>query len=144
MVIRLFVNSSEPNKIGKSLTQELEITGTLRGETDLLKPEVLIEAENLSQYNYMTISQFHRKYFIDDMSVVRAGLWRVRGRVDVLDTYKDVIKAQHVILKASDDNGDSYVTGEQWKSKVKSLTDILPFSSGLLDSGEYILITAGG
>lgn len=144
MVIRLYVNSSEPNKIGKSLTQELEISGTLRGETDILNPEVIIDAENLSQYNYMSIPQFHRKYFIDDISVVRTGLWRIRGRVDVLDTYKDAIKAQHVILQASDNNGDAYVAGEQWKTKVKSLTDILPFSSGLLDSGEYILITAGG
>ena len=144
MVIRLFVNSSEPNKIGKSLTDELEISGTLRGETDILNPEVMIEAENLSQYNYMTIPQFHRKYFIDDLAVVRTGLWRVRGRVDVLDTYKNAIKAQHVILQASDDRGDDYVPGEQWKTKVKSLTDILTFSGGLLDSGEYILITAGG
>lgn len=144
MVIRLFVNSSEPNKIGKSLTEELEISGTLRGETDILNPVVIIEAENLSQYNYMTIPQFHRKYFIDDISVVRAGLWRVRGRVDVLDTYKDAIKAQHVILQSSDNQGDEYVNGEQWKSKVKALTDILPFSGGLLNNGEYILITAGG
>lgn len=144
MVINLYVNSSEPNKIGKTLSSELEISGTLRGETDILNPEVMIEAENLSQYNYMTIPQFHRKYFIDDISVVRDGLWRIRGRVDVLDTYKDAIKAQHVILRASDNRGDNYVSGEQWKSKVKSLTDIIPFSSGLLDSGEYILITAGG
>lgn len=144
MVINLYVNSSEPNKLGKSLASHLEISGTLRGETDILSPEVMIEAENLSQYNYMTIPQFHRKYFIDDISVVRAGLWRIRGRVDVLDTYKDAIKAQHVILRSSDNLGDKYVSGEQWKSKVKSLTDIIPFSSGLLDSGEYILITAGG
>ena len=144
MIINLFVNSSEPNKIGKTLSSELEISGTLRGETDILNPVVMIEAENLSQYNYMTIPQFHRKYFIDDISVVRANLWRVRGRVDVLDTYKDAIKAQHVILRSSDNRGDNYVPGEQWKSKVKSLTDILPFSSGLLESGKYILITAGG
>ena len=33
---------------------------------------------------------------------------------------------------------------ETTETKVKSLTDILPFSSGLLESGRYILITAGG
>ena len=144
MVIRLYKNSSEPNKVGKTLGSELEISGTLREETDILQPEVLIEAENLSQYNYMTIPQFHRKYFIDDIAVVRTGLWRIRGRVDVLDTYETDIKKLHVILSASDSAGDDYVTGEQWKSKVKALTDILPFSSGLLNNGEYILITAGG
>lgn len=144
MVIRLYKNSSEPNKIGKTLGSELEISGSLREETDILQPEVLIEAENLSQYNYMTIPQFHRKYFIDDIAVVRTGLWRIRGRVDVLDTYETDIKKLHVILAASDSAGDDYVTGEQWKSKVKALTDILPFSSGLLNNGEYILITAGG
>lgn len=144
MVIKLYKNSSEPNKVGKTLGYELEISGTLREETDILQPEVLIEAENLSQYNYMEIPQFHRKYFLDDISVVRAGLWRVRGRVDVLDTYETAVKRLHVILAASDSSGDDYVTGEQWKTKVKSLTDILTFSGGLLNSGTYILITAGG
>lgn len=144
MVIRLYKNSSEPNKVGKTLGSELELTGTLREETDILQPDVLIEAENLSQYNYMTIPQFHRKYFIDDITVVRSGLWRIRGRVDVLDTFESSIKALHVILTASDSDGDDYVTGEQWKTKVKALTDVRTFPGGLSDTGEYILITAGG
>ena len=39
---------------------------------------------------------------------------------------------------------DNYLVSESWVSKVKTKTDILQFSNGLLDSGEYILITAGG
>ena len=47
-----------------------------------------------------------------------------------------VIEAQNI--------GNNYLEHRHFVRNVKSKTDILPFSSGLLDSGEYILITAGG
>ena len=39
---------------------------------------------------------------------------------------------------------ETYINGEQWQTTVKTKTDIVSFSNGLLDSGEYILITSGG
>ena len=37
-----------------------------------------------------------------------------------------------------------YFSGEQWQTTVKTKTDVINFPSGLLDNGEYILITSGG
>ena len=39
---------------------------------------------------------------------------------------------------------NSYMRSNIWQTMVKDKTDILNFPNGLLDSGEYILITAGG
>lgn len=39
---------------------------------------------------------------------------------------------------------ETYMQGEQWETSVKNKTDIINFPSGLLDDGEYILITSGG
>lgn len=143
--IVLGVNRSEKNKIGKSFTQGPTFTGVLREPTDLLKPSILIEASDLSEYNYARIPAFHRYYFVESMEVVKNDLWRVNFTVDVLESFKTAIKAQKVILADSEENGASdYLSGDQWRAKVKTFTDIKKFPHGLNDSGEYILITVGG
>lgn len=145
MDINLYKNHSEKNKIGKSLTGEVTYSGSLRDETSVINPVILLEAENLSQYNYAYIPQFHRYYFIRDIVSVRTGLWRVTLDVDVLESYKTGIKNLNVILSDSETDGaQNYLNGAQWVSKVKAKTDIIKFSNGLRENGTYILITAGG
>lgn len=146
MFIKLYNNTSESNRIDKTLTNETEFTGCrLKEATSIMTPEVLLETENPASFNYMYIYQFNRYYFITDMVSVRNGLWLIKGAVDVLESFKSDIKNLHVILSDSENNGASdYLNGEQWKSKVKAKTDIINFSSGLNNNGEYILITAGG
>ena len=143
--VKFYRNSSEKNKIGKTLTNELSLSGTLRESTDLINPVITVEAESMVNYNYAHIAAFGRYYFIERMEVVRTGLWRVYLSVDVLESFKTSIKNQMVIIEASEENGASdHISGHQWVSKVKTLTDIVNFSSGLNESGEYILITVGG
>ena len=145
MNIKLYVNSSEKNKIGKTLTDEMVLSGNLKDATDLIKPSVMIEGSDFSGYNYAKIPAFNRAYFIESMEVIRTGLWRLNLTVDVLESFKSEIKNQKVIISDSEENGaNNYLSGEQWKTKVKSLTDIINFSNGLNSSGEYILITVGG
>lgn len=145
MNINLYVNSSEKNKIGKTLTNSKTLQGTLREETNLINPSVIVEGDDFSQYNYAYIPKFKRKYFIESVDVIRKNLWRLNLRVDVLDSFKTQILEQQVILESSEENGaNDYLAGDQWSAKVKCLTDIINFSSGLNNSGEYILITVGG
>lgn len=145
MDIKLYKNHSEKNKINKSLTGEVEYSGTLRDETSVINPTVLIHATNLSLYNYAYIPEFHRYYFIRDIVSVRNGLWRVTLSVDVLMSFKNDILDLNVILSDTESTGQSdYYSGDQWRTLVKAKTDIIKFSNGLLDNGEYILITAGG
>lgn len=145
MVIKLYKNHSEKNKIGKNLTGEIEYSGTLRDETSVINPVIMINAENLSLFNYAYIPQFHRYYFIRDIVSMRTGLWRVSMDVDALESFKDGILDLNVILSDTETTGDTdYISGSQWVTNVKAKTDIIKFSTGLLNNGEYILITAGG
>lgn len=145
MDIKLYKNHSEKNKINKSLTSEIEYSGTLRDETSVINPVILIYAANLSQYNYAYIPEFHRYYFIRDIMSVRNGLWRVSLSVDVLMSFRSDILNLNVILSDTETTGQNYYySGDQWRTLVKAKTDIIKFSNGLLDNGEYILITAGG
>lgn len=145
MDIKLYKNHSEKNKINKNLTGEVEYSGTLRDETSVINPVVLLHAENPSLYNYAYIPQFHRYYYIRDISSVRDGLWRIVLSVDVLESFKSDILNLNVILSDTETTGQSYYyAGDQWRTLVKAKTDIIRFSNGLLNNGEYILITAGG
>lgn len=145
MVIVLGTIADESNKLNKTINNVTNINGTLRQETSVINPSVLIEAQNLSGYNYMYINDFGRYYFITDIVSVRNGLWRVTGKVDVLMSFKAGIETCPVILANTETTLlDKYMSGEMWKTQVKSKTDVINFPSGLNSTGEYILITSGG
>ena len=145
MEIQLCVNHSEKNRLTKVLTDVASYLGTLKDETSVINPVVLMEIDNPSGYNYAYIPDFNRYYFIDDFISVRTGLWQISMSVDVLQSFKDEILDVKAILSDSEENGaENYLSGEVWRSKVKEITDIVTFPSGLSESGHFILITAGG
>lgn len=148
MNIILYKMTSEEKRIGKNKTSPVTFSGALRHETSILRPEILVEAdETITGYNYMYIPDFGRYYFIDGDGVrsIRTNMWVVPGRVDVLESFKNQILQQPVILDLSETAGvNPYTKSPAWQTSVKEKTDIITFSNGLLDNGEFILITAGG
>lgn len=145
MNITLYVNNSEKNKIGKNLTNDFSLSGTLRDATNIINPVILIELNEIGYYNYCYISNFNRYYFITDITVIRTGLFAIYLMVDVLESFKTEIKNLSVILLNTQNVGiNNYLPSQVFRNNVKSITDIINFPSGLNDSGEFILITAGG
>lgn len=141
----LYKNSSERQAINKTISDAVTLNGTLRSETSVTKPSIMVELENPSAYNYAYIPEFGRYYFIDDMVSVRYNLWRIECSVDVLMSFKNEILALPVIIadNTSPDQ-ENYMSGDVWATTVKNKTDAIVFPSGLLETGEYILITSGG
>ena len=146
MVIDLYINSSENNRVNKALWDKFELKGTLRGETNVINPEILIEHPNPTGYNYAYIPEFQRYYFIKDITSVRNGLWRARLTVDVLETYKTQIKQMPVIIDKQQNKGNSnlYLNDGSYVIDSRSYNTILNFSGGFNAGGKFILITAGG
>lgn len=90
--IDLMYNGDEINKISKEPTSRLALEGTLREESSLVDPIILIEySGDLTNVNYAHIAKFNRWYFITDITSVRTGLWRVAMHCDVLKTYAEGI-----------------------------------------------------
>lgn len=144
MEITLYVNSSETNKIGKTLTVVDTLTGSLKESSSLTRPNILIEYGDPTAFNYCYIDTFNRYYYVDDIVIERDNLLRLSLRVDVLESFKESILTQNVIVDKNTANFDLYLPDENLITLVKTKTDIINFSSGLLESGEFILITAGG
>lgn len=144
MDITLYVNNSENRALSKSLSQPLVLSGSLREETSILNPSILFELDYPSTYNYCYIPDFHRYYFISNMTSVRTNLWRIDCSVDVLMSFRDEIMQLSIVTDNSEDSPERYMNGEAWQRLVKTKTDIVSFPSGFNDTGEYILITSGG
>lgn len=144
MTITLYNNSSEKNKIGKSLSVVDTLTGTIKDPSSIIRPEITIERTSPTGFNYCYIDEFGRYYFVNDVVVIHNNIMRLRLSVDVLESFKNEILAQNVIIDKNTTDNDKYLPDENWKVNVKTKTDIVNFPSGLLESGEFILITAGG
>jgi hypothetical protein len=145
MVIELYVCVDERNKLFKTLTDNVIFSGSLRGESSVVNPSFIVETDNPSQYNYCFIPDFNRYYFISNITNIRTNLWRIDCNVDVLMSFQTQIANLDIIAEQSTaPDEESYMQGEMWQSTVKTKTDIINFPNGLLENGEYILITSGG
>lgn len=147
MDIILYQTTSERERINKDLSSSLPLSGYLRGECSVTNPSFNIEVTNPSDYNYCYIPDFGRYYYITNIVSVRTNIWRIDCDVDVLMSFKDAILNLDVIvsdISLGESPVSTYYSGEQWASTVRTKTDIINFPDGLLDNGEYILITSGG
>lgn len=149
MIIFLYKTTSERNKIVKTLNSDdsLTLAGHLKAECSILQPVILVEMNGnlITQYNYCYIPEFGRYYFITNIESVRTNVWRIHCNVDALMTFNEQILNLNVIVsdETSPDN-ETYMSGEVWNTTVRTKTDVINFPNGLLDNGEYILITSGG
>ena len=144
MDIIFYNNLSDPDTIGKSITTVTTLSGYLKNDCEITAPHIVISNNGAVNANYCYIEAFGRYYFIDKQTILSNNRVALDLSVDVLESFKDNIKALSVMLANSTTDNDRYLNGSEWVTKVKTTTHIKQFPSGLNSSGEYILITAGG
>ena len=83
--------SSPTNSIKKNFTSKQTISGTLRNESEILNPTIIIQSssalENLFKCNYMKIADFGRCYFITSVKCIRTFVYEVQAHCDVLSSF---------------------------------------------------------
>lgn len=144
MNIVLMYNSNEKNKINKTLTTIDTLEGSLKEPSSIISPEITIQRSDPTGFNYCYIPEFGRYYFVANITVIHSNIMKISLTVDVLESFKNEILAQTVIIEKNTNQFDPYLMDPNRIRTVKTKTDILNFPSGLLESGEFILITAGG
>ena len=145
MIIKFYYNASDNRCINKKLLEECYFEGTLREETSIIEPSILLQNSIPLRYNYAYISDFKRYYFINNIESVRNDLWKLELKVDPLMSFKaDILSLKVVVDKQSDEsNGDEYIDDSSLISDNLMFNRVYNFSNGFNDNGEYILITAG-
>lgn len=146
--VSLYHNTSPLNKVDKSISLVLSVTGSLREDSSVLDPIITIEgylAENqLARVNYMYIPEFKRYYLITDIVFDITGLCTVSGHVDVLMTYKNEIRAQNAIVSRQEFVYNMYLDDGWFYAYQKPLVFTHPFSvSAPFANHSYVLILAG-
>lgn len=145
MTITLCTTNSPANSINKQIGGGRSLSGKLKQGTTVVNPTILIEDTNPTECNYMHISNFHRYYFITDFLNVANNIWEIHAHCDVLMSFRNSIRASMAIVEESSETGvNDYLHSDIWMTTAKDLTDVIQFPNGLLETGEYILITAGG
>lgn len=143
--IVLQTNNSDKNVLDKSLTNIATISGTLKNETSIINPVILITG-NLTTYvncNYMTISTFGRSYFVTDIRSIRNGLIEVSGHVDVLTSYKNQIRENTGIIHRQENLWNLYLNDGAFRVYQNPIVLTKEFSTGF-STPEFVLAVAGG
>lgn len=145
MKIIFYYNTSEKNKIGKTLINAFETNCTLKSECKITEPEIVVECESLVGYNFCYIPDFKRYYFINEMTSVRNGIWRIALSVDVLESYKiEILNLVCIVDKQNSGSlSSNYIDDGSYVNEVKNKIEVLNFPSGFNESADFILVTAG-
>lgn len=122
-------------------------TGTLRGESGIVNPSVLMDFGNNTApgYNYAYIPEFSRYYWINEITSVGGGLWRVDMSVDVLATYKQSIGAANKYILRSASEFDGAITDLKYPTKagftMPAISDQLTWNPGwnAAPMGSYVV-----
>ena len=146
MEINLYVNSSEPERVIKSLTDVATLTGSLHNESDVVNPYVIIEGAYFpSTANYAYISDFGRYYYVTEVSSIRNGYIGVSLASDPLMSFANDIKNLRAIIDRQADmaHANVYLPDDVIVHDSREFYAVKQFSNGFNDAGEFILITAG-
>lgn len=111
MTVIFMTNASEPNKVGKQLSNVATFTGTLREAANVCDPTILVEGDvsQVINCNYMYVEEFRRYYFITGIAVTSNELFAVSGHVDVLETYQQQIRGLSGIIRRQENSYNLYL-----------------------------------
>lgn len=141
--IVLMNNTEELNKITKNPTTVRTLTGTLRDETDIVNPDILIEFDGaLTDCNYMYIQALSRYYFITKITSVRNKLWRVTAHCDVLKTYSEGILGTEAVVARSESKYNLFLNDAMFKVYSNPRLQIAKFPSKFIGES-YVLVMNG-
>ncbi len=142
--VLLQTNSSEKNKLDKDLTTISTISGTLKNETSIIDPIILIEVDltNLINCNYMTIPVFGRSYFITNIRSIRKNLVEVSAHVDVLSSFASQIRNNVAIVRRQENRWNLYLNDGVFKVYQNPMVLTREFPTGF-STFEFVLAVAG-
>lgn len=142
--INLYKTSSENNRIVKELGSATSFSGELKTQTSVISPNILIEATNLSGFNYAYIQEFGRYYYITDITSVRTNLWQVSMKCDVLMTYSTQIKSLRPIIEREEIGQSSGLIDSELPININKKVQKYYFPNGFTKDIQYVLTTSGG
>lgn len=141
--IELMMNTQPQNKINKDPSLIDTLTGVLKDNSSIINPNIIIERQSPTGFNYVHIASFNRYYFVNDIIVLRNNLIEINCKCDVLMSFKNEILNQRALIKRNANDWNLYINDNNFisYSNTKLITKKFPNS---FSGSSYILATMNG
>ena len=127
------------------LTQVRSYAITVKEETDLLNPVIMIEENGTGILNANYMMFCGRYYYIVEKTLIKGNLYQLHGKEDVLMTFNDQIRTQRGIVARQESRYNLYLDDGMYQVTGQRDYKTLRFSKSPLSKGlEYVLLTVGG
>lgn len=141
MTIVLYKNHSVANKVIKNLTTVATITGTLKHETTVISPSIMIERDDFD-FNYFKVVDWNRYYFLGTSDFGTNHMITMNGNIDVLMSFSsDILKARAIILR-QENLWNMYLSDSSIVMRQDAMHKIIKFPNSF-NNFSYILALAG-
>lgn len=142
--ISLQMNNSEPERITKEISTIVTVSGSLRGETSIIDPVIIIDIDLSAcvNCNYLSIPTFGRSYFVTNIKSIRNGLVEFTCHVDVLSSFANQILSNTCIIKKQENEWNLYLNDGSFKVYQNPMVLTKNFPSGF-STQEFVLAVAG-
>lgn len=139
--IVLLNNYSEPHRIVKYNFLELyaSVSGTFRDSVSVIEPVFEVFLDKYPTVNYVYINTLNRYYFVDDIILVRTGLYRFICHCDVLMSFRKDILELDVFVTRQEFNFNKYIPDEKMPIENVFLYDYSNVGEGLTFVNSRIL-----
>ena len=114
-----YYNSSESNRLDKSLSQQFEAACTFRNTVSVLNPVIELEMDELPKINYVFLVALHRYYYVTDITIIRNRLYALHLAVDVLMSYKDEILNLNPIIERQENYYNNLLVNDHVITQLK-------------------------
>ena len=146
MQIILYSNVSEPYRVNKKLTQVRELAGILREGSNLIAPEIKVQLDDPTNFNYAYIPEFKRYYYVNDVIIDYNNIYTLTLQVDVLMSFKNQFLPLSGVILRQENNYNDYLYDENIVGLQNMQVQVKTFEKSGFFTNELqnILIVAGG
>lgn len=149
MKITFYKTTDDRRVVNKTLTS---ITGlntidmTIKGAVNLDNPEFILSyTSKIGSANYFVLDDSGKAYFMDEPEVTTGGRMIIRGKLDVLYTYRNELKKLPAIVARAEKYQNVYLNDAQLPMQQNEDRDLKYFKSNALTKNlQFILVVGGG
>ena len=143
ITINLYQSNSQANKVDKEITLIASHSCTIKRDTSVVAPVIVLEGSGFPAVNYAYIDEFNRYYYIDDIKSIRNDIWEMSLRCDVLMSFKNDIRNTLAIVNRQSNEYDMYLNDGTFKAFQNPSVQTIAFPNGFTGERGYVLMMNG-
>ena len=142
--VKFQTNSSEDNRVDKTLTDIFNKVCVLKNDTEIVNPTLVINTNisAMKNVNYFTINELGRSYFVKSIKSIRNGVVEVVGHCDVLSSNKAALRSNTAIISRNESKYNLYLDDGTFRTYSNPHILTRKFPQGFSNC-EFVLAVAG-